>query len=149
MLRFACFSTLYGSKWVATSPPGRVSAVSSCFSTLYGSKWVATRKMLPLVVSSPKFQYPLRVEVGCNMIEWEHSEQLHAFQYPLRVEVGCNHRASASETRGGEFQYPLRVEVGCNLAESHRSDFAGGSFSTLYGSKWVATRESCKRFVLV
>ena len=36
------------------------------------------------------------------------------------------------------FQYPLRVEVGCK--HGVRANLAHGwGFSTLYGSKWVAT----------
>ena len=65
-IMFAGFSTLYGSKWVAiqvfTLPSGSVVS----FSTLYGSKWVATRRVCAVQVSTPQFQYPLRVEVGCN-----------------------------------------------------------------------------------
>ena len=36
------FSTLYGSKWVATYARGSTGGKSDSFSTLYGSKWVAT-----------------------------------------------------------------------------------------------------------
>ena len=36
------FSTLYGSKWVATRELGVWEAQWERFSTLYGSKWVAT-----------------------------------------------------------------------------------------------------------
>ena len=38
----------------------------SGFSTLYGSKWVATRRKTVKKFYLEKFQYPLRVEVGCN-----------------------------------------------------------------------------------
>ena len=38
------------------------------------------------------------------------------------------------------FQYPLRVEVGCNLLIALALKPCVRSFSTLYGSKWVATR---------
>mgnify|MGYP005858823279 CR=1 FL=1 len=40
--------------------------VLSCFSTLYGSKWVATEEAAMLSHLASRFQYPLRVEVGCN-----------------------------------------------------------------------------------
>ena len=36
------FSTLYGSKWVATWHAQCFDWEVQCFSTLYGSKWVAT-----------------------------------------------------------------------------------------------------------
>ena len=36
------------------------------FSTLYGSKWVATTSETCITIVPPMFQYPLRVEVGCN-----------------------------------------------------------------------------------
>ena len=38
------------------------------FSTLYGSKWVATGGVARRKATTNRFQYPLRVEVGCN---WE------------------------------------------------------------------------------
>ena len=110
------FSTLYGSKWVATCVPGRrrnsasgfqyplrvevgcnVNAVRSAlvaplsFSTLYGSKWVATSSSAHHALSMAlKFQYPLRVEVGCNTTRRGCAAMPQRFQYPLRVEVGCN-----------------------------------------------------------
>ena len=60
------FSTLYGSKWVATILERiRLKQLPS-FSTLYGSKWVATEVCWQAVFGKDEFQYPLRVEVGCN-----------------------------------------------------------------------------------
>ena len=85
------------------------------FSTLYGSKWVATRACNACAVRQCKFQYPLRVEVGCNVVGLFYESAVQLFQYPLRVEVGCNR----------------------NLRTIFHSGY--GSFSTLYGSKWVAT----------
>ena len=110
------FSTLYGSKWVATLMPLRAIALWSGFSTLYGSKWVAT------------------VHPGIGALA------LPKFQYPLRVEVGCNQGVSGDPTPSAKFQYPLRVEVGCNLPLPSKVIPTDASFSTLYGSKWVATR---------
>ena len=119
---------------------------------------------LPAAIAGVGFQYPLRVEVGCNLTAQNHLSQsccsfstlygskwvatewrtvkyasLSGFQYPLRVEVGCNARLMQKFLAWHEFQYPLRVEVGCNMAmETHkRAGWTG--FSTLYGSKWVAT----------
>ena len=140
---------------------------------------------------SKKFQYPLRVEVGCNPRKgrkpFHHLQdsfpspgrrglQLasafldnydrYEFQYPLRVEVGCNLSCVVVERGAFMFQYPLRVEVGCNglgwavnerkvhvsVPSTGRSglqpvpvfflSYANNGFSTLYGSKWVATRYS-------
>ena len=62
-----CFSTLYGSKWVATPETAPPRGKESCFSTLYGSKWVATRLAPVDLGVCLRFQYPLRVEVGCNL----------------------------------------------------------------------------------
>ena len=86
------FSTLYGSKWVAT--PGRAwgkIGSPNCFSTLYGSKWVATRVALDggswhVQVSVPSTgRSGLQPLAACSqaLLPYE-------FQYPLRVEVGCN-----------------------------------------------------------
>ena len=138
-----------------------------CFSTLYGSKWVATRALRLGERTEKEFQYPLRVEVGCNNQRCVLRAKCCAFQYPLRVEVGCNVERAALE-RGLQlmFQYPLRVEVGCNhtvrapralrfivsVPSTGRSGlqrrtkarrrYSACGFSTLYGSKWVATANS-------
>ena len=61
------FSTLYGSKWVATGCSMLANDLNIVsFSTLYGSKWVATVSWIRHVYNREQFQYPLRVEVGCN-----------------------------------------------------------------------------------
>ena len=85
------------------------------------------------------FQYPLRVEVGCNQNAQTHSHKQEQFQYPLRVEVGCNLFDYWSVRRYIWFQYPLRVEVGCNLPIISSHSNSVKCFSALYGSKWVAT----------
>ena len=185
-----CFSTLYGSKWVATLPLPCARHHLLSFSTLYGSKWVATRPPRPRPHPLVRFQYPLRVEVGCNSQHGHTTVVSHAtFQYPLRVEVGCNGMFVWVVQDFALFQYPLRVEVGCNSKRSSRRfqevlvsvpstgrsglqhhsrwEREAGSrvsvpstgrsglqppeqlgnrrsrkgFSTLYGSKWVATWE--------
>ena len=64
--RYAGFSTLYGSKWVATPTYSFDQLTLFCFSTLYGSKWVATVRLSTRTTLACPFQYPLRVEVGCN-----------------------------------------------------------------------------------
>ena len=112
----ARFSTLYGSKWVATRRTHEESEVVNCFSTLYGSKWVAT------------------VQACRQTMQWLR------FQYPLRVEVGCNSIGRLRATLSLEFQYPLRVEVGCNRVDRTLKTMIPRRFSTLYGSKWVATK---------
>ena len=61
------------------------------------------------------------------------------FQYPLRVEVGCNRNNFGMTRSPSPFQYPLRVEVGCNFGGGKTSLAVWLGFSTLYGSKWVAT----------
>ena len=157
------FSTLYGSKWVATfkSCTGRKRCLG--FSTLYGSKWVATGGKLAKSLTSCRFQYPLRVEVGCN-VQWRATltsrpgfSTLYGSKW---VATWTGRRACRSENvsvpstgRSGlqlvivcgnlystpMFQYPLRVEVGCNTTPSTPYSNSLRSFSTLYGSKWVAT----------
>ena len=78
-----------GLQHLATSS---VTSGKRCFSTLYGSKWVATwLKAYDGSVWS-RFQYPLRVEVGCNLPSLAFGVWKSWFQYPLRVEVGCNLR---------------------------------------------------------
>ena len=95
----------------------------SGFSTLYGSKWVATQRAVSIVARfSYKFQYPLRVEVGCNPHGLAWWLFLFRFQYPLRVEVGCNHMRAREIQVRETFQYPLRVEVGCNKSALNDAD---------------------------
>ena len=115
------------------------------FSTLYGSKWVATLPLLSKTKLNFVFQYPLRVEVGCNAKEGIISGVDPEFQYPLRVEVGCNPTQIEIIMARLGFQYPLRVEVGCNWRVAPASAAASRCFSTLYGSKWVATSSSRHR----
>ena len=62
-----------------------------------------------------QFQYPLRVEVGCNATISAGGVTYTPFQYPLRVEVGCNPLTTHRQRTRTTFQYPLRVEVGCNI----------------------------------
>ena len=109
------FSTLYGSKWVATQRALVTHTQTTCFSTLYGSKWVATQLSQIEEHLGIRFQYPLRVEVGCNLPSARHDARHAGFQYPLRVEVGCNTTRRLDSWLPCGFQYPLRVEVGCNL----------------------------------
>ena len=77
--------------------------------------------------------------MGCNACGIQLPPNRCGFQYPLRVEVGCNSKQCGGEDRFTEFQYPLRVEVGCNSSTAWRTLEMFLSFSTLYGSKWVAT----------
>ena len=87
-----CFSTLYGSKWVATLDGVYLGEEpSACFSTLYGSKWVATpsgraraKRFFNVSVPSTGRSGLQPSNLGCR-----HYFVLE-FQYPLRVEVGCN-----------------------------------------------------------
>ena len=135
------FSTLYGSKWVATfllsltlpfslrvSVPstgrsglqpraeyGEDSSVSR-FSTLYGSKWVATEVGQLRGGNNVRFQYPLRVEVGCNLFISVRFVQTDNVSVPSTGRSGLQPEDARSGLRAtAPFQYPLRVEVGCNL----------------------------------
>ena len=137
------FSTLYGSKWVATTMKNTRMIDHVSFSTLYGSKWVATTVERVHWEALSTFQYPLRVEVGCNLCCNHSSAFGTVFQYPLRVEVGCKTFETIEVENLFEFQYPLRVEVGCNLQVQHLRSCPPLCFSTLYGSKWVATKAVC------
>ena len=139
------FSTLYGSKWVATcllsnfpvaclkvSVPstGRsglqlIISTNTCgsssgFSTLYGSKWVATQLDLGKHTMPSTFQYPLRVEVGCNLSMAQGQPTRAYVSVPSTGRSGLQVRYSSVSGRFGVFQYPLRVEVGCNPAEGSR-----------------------------
>ena len=89
---------------------------SPCFSTLYGSKWVATW------VTSLFSLYIIQ------------------FQYPLRVEVGCNDKAESIEAGRSWVSVPSTGRSGLQRALSYASKYIAKGFSTLYGSKWVATR---------
>ena len=122
------FSTLYGSKWVATITVSSRIRSSWGFSTLYGSKWVATKSAHEVAGVFDEFQYPLRVEVGCN--EWT----LAGSGLSTKVSVPSTGRSGLQQRANWE---ALAFVI---------------SFSTLYGSKWVATRcysGACVRSTLV
>ena len=110
------------------------------FSTLYGSKWVATliKRGKPHRVKG--FQYPLRVEVGCNMVGGTGVGGTGVFQYPLRVEVGCNQGTTYSPDRCKPVSVPSTGRSGLQPHRIRIAPSAASSFSTLYGSKWVATK---------
>ena len=52
------FSTLYGSKWVATMGLACPAVTAAGFSTLYGSKWVATEPVLQVTVAAQIVSVP-------------------------------------------------------------------------------------------
>ena len=85
------------------------------FSTLYGSKWVATS------------------------VEHENRKALAMFQYPLRVEVGCNIERARVRTGGKQVSVPSTGRSGLQPGSKRWIAHHVTSFSTLYGSKWVAT----------
>ena len=85
------------------------------FSTLYGSKWVATRCTTLARPHCQHFQYPLRVEVGCNSTGVAYADGLHEVFSTL---YGSKWVATYAGSHINRFSYV---------------------FSTLYGSKWVAT----------
>ena len=85
------------------------------------------------------FQYPLRVEVGCNMeidgVLWTDVR----FQYPLRVEVGCNALRFWSTLTSFIVSVPSTGRSGLQPRTRLSAPNSHTRFSTLYGSKWVAT----------
>ena len=91
------------------------------FSTLYGSKWVAT-----LVAASDP-------------------ESRNKFQYPLRVEVGCNRRHTRLQALFSDVSVPSTGRSGLQLKSLKQKVVRIASFSTLYGSKWVATKSSGRK----
>ena len=111
-----------------------------CFSTLYGSKWVAT-KLTPaernavIAVSVPS--------TGRSGLQHDQDADDWALHYRFSTLYVSKWVATLHNTLlttwWALFQYPLRVEVGCNLCSSDRREVNMASFSTLYGSKWVAT----------
>ena len=86
-----------------------------------------------------KFQYPLRVEVGCNQIAYAATYIDPKFQYPLRVEVGCNLLVLLYDAPLPSVSVPSTGRSGLQLCEFGAERRVRVSFSTLYGSKWVAT----------
>ena len=86
-----------------------------CFSTLYGSKWVAT---------------------VCVFV---HFDNIYEFQYPLRVEVGCNCGYVGLSTLLRNVSVPSTGRSGLQPRLGSMLSMACPCFSTLYGSKWVAT----------
>ena len=132
------FSTLYGSKWVAAMRGSCSRMVLSGFSTLYGSKWVAVGLVGWDDCRRGRFQYPLRVEVGCRSVCHTEFVALRAFQYPLRVEVGCSWLAWGFELTALTVSVPSTGRSGLQLKPQRIRFIRNSGFSTLYGSKWVA-----------
>mgnify|MGYP005852207695 CR=1 FL=1 len=132
------FSTLYGSKWVATRQKWKGRHAPDGFSTLYGSKWVATCLYALYSLCVGRFQYPLRVEVGCNSFPTMTATVAIRVSVPSTGRSGLQRQWHVCRLLAVSFQYPLRVEVGCNATTARNGSLQGG-FSTLYGSKWVAT----------
>ncbi len=109
------------------------------FSTLYGSKWVATMHILRKTTRICEFQYPLRVEVGCNPCPPPRSSARRGFQYPLRVEVGCNTKIHSYTPTNTIVSVPSTGRSGLQQWLNAHIECLFWRFSTLYGSKWVAT----------
>ena len=133
------FSTLYGSKWVATAINPNSASSGKRFSTLYGSKWVATLKaaywsIVNLVVSVPS--------TGRSGLQRWHDNHYPArcrFQYPLRVEVGCNFVSVSQARIWRKVSVPSTGRSGLQRRRAGHACVRSVRFSTLYGSKWVAT----------
>ena len=144
-------------------------SISHSFSTLYGSKWVATSLIACCLNFVFEFQYPLRVEVGCNSwhtqcLDWE----IQCFSTLYGSKWVATQDRQQRAAKFAQFQYPLRVEVGCNclgmravlarctvsVPSTGRSGLQRSAcvfclvvvccFSTLYGSKWVATQRKAR-----
>ena len=82
-------------------------ALLPCFSTLYGSKWVATRRSLPISSRRSEFQYTSnRLGVVCA-VQLPISSRRSEFQYPLRGSSPLMLRAAVVPSRRSEFQYPI------------------------------------------
>ena len=98
------------------------------FSTLYGSKWVATQRSLGHKLKHQLFQYPLRVEVGCNANLLEAAKLLFRFSTLYGSKWVATLPSNVMPNPTKEFQYPLRVEVGCN-ARTMSATMLGGIVS--------------------
>ena len=136
------FSTLYGSKWVATSTLTLRQLTGQCFSTLYGSKWVATLVLRSPICQFCKVSVPSTGRSGLQQRRWR-ALLLDAAGFSTLYGskwVATRHFVLPQLIQN-MFQYPLRVEVGCNAMDKPRRDALSRRFSTLYGSKWVATLE--------
>ena len=120
----------------------------SSFSTLYGSKWVATQALNTAKGSPLRFQYPLRVEVGCNL------QVCKVFYATAKVSVPSTGRSGLQPSRKYGEDVRLQVSVpstgrsGLQLGGQSTKAPLSTSFSTLYGSKWVATLLKCVRRLL-
>ena len=157
------FSTLYGSKWVATPGNDDDPSTPQCFSTLYGSKWVATSGVSSAALSRYMFQYPLRVEVGCNQdrptlrisilrgfstlygSKWVATRSVLLYRrwaYRFSTLYGSKWVATRLSARRSSMLYvsvPSTGRSGLQPQNASRCIARGTGFSTLYGSKWVAT----------
>ena len=109
-----------------------------CFSTLYGSKWVATRWAHSRAHCAPEFQYPLRVEVGCNKKEKKKSHSRRV-SVPSTGRSGLQPLTYPDTTDAPVVSVPSTGRSGLQRNNAKSASIAICSFSTLYGSKWVAT----------
>ena len=133
------FSTLYGSKWVATkSDRGELRAVAS-FSTLYGSKWVAThprfRLKLPLGGFSTLYGSKWVATVGTS----RHFINDSRVSVPSTGRSGLQHYGRRWNCPSRLVSVPSTGRSGLQLDVVRSERFRALGFSTLYGSKWVAT----------
>src|SRR5581483_5934434 len=90
---------------------------------------------------TPKFQYPLRVEMDWNQ---KAPDRLEALSGSFSTLCGSKWIGTCvdieTETKKPKFQYPLRVEMDWNRAGRRGAREPGKtSFSTLCGSKWIGT----------
>ena len=117
------------------------------FSTLYGSKWVATEPIESGRSWGLMFQYPLRVEVGCNSELCEFDVRISLVSVPSTGRSGLQlnfHRLKSIWVSGFSTLYGSKW-VATRVLQLFYSNSFG--FSTLYGSKWVATWKSSVRLL--
>ena len=113
--------------------------IEQCFSTLYGSKWVATQEGWFILFNKYEFQYPLRVEVGCNLTTFVRLDEVAKVSVPSTGRSGLQLYPTATYAFVSERFSTLYGSKWVATDEVVRDPKRDLSFSTLYGSKWVAT----------
>ena len=135
------FSTLYGSKWVATDAVMLEVSASLSFSTLYGSKWVATICLPKRLLVTTQVSVPSTGRSGLQR------SSLLAVLGTIRVSVPSTGRSGLQPTTTAQPDRRFVVSVPSTGRSGLQLDTGGSNsvtlsgFSTLYGSKWVATEK--------
>ena len=161
--RIVCFSTLYGSKWVATPHTLAGLLRTFGFSTLYGSKWVATKQIHTTYAALLRFSTLYGSKWVATLVEHGVQHNLGGVSVPSTGRSGLqrqmllllrrSQRVSVPSTGRSGLQlssclsprYAYSVSVpstgrsGLQQREPRLNAAPSPGFSTLYGSKWVAT----------